>query len=416
MKNQRPKARGENVSDIFEGVRVIELAQFVFVPAAGMMMADHGAEVIKIEPPQGDPYRTLNVGDGRDAAPYNVSMEQNNRGKKSLAVDLKTAQGREALLKLIETADIFLTSLRPQALASLQLEPEDLLARNPHLIYARGNGLGFKGEEAGKAGYDASAFWARGGFAHLLTAPDLDAPTHPRPALGDHASATALLAGISGALFKRERDGKGRVVETSLLQNAAWILSSDLTLARSMDNYQPHQALTKSVRIPLMRAYKTSDGRWIQLMLLSPDRPWPEFCEVIEMPELIDDPRFANGLARQDNGQELSGIITDRIGSRSWAEWRPRFERWQAPWELIRTIHELGEDPQIKANDVIFPLRLANGTEVEVVAGPIAYDGRCRPANPSPSPGLGEHSEALLAEIGYAAGQIAAFRAEGTIV
>ena len=144
------------MTQTFEGVRVVELAQYVFVPASGTLLADHGAEVIKIEPPgTGDPYRTLKIGDGRETAKANLSMEQNNRGKKSVAIDLKSEEGREILLRLIETADVFLTSLRPRALKSLQLDPEDLMARNPRIIYARGNGLGFKGEEFDKAGYDA---------------------------------------------------------------------------------------------------------------------------------------------------------------------------------------------------------------------------------------------------------------------
>ena len=148
---------------VFDGVRVIELAQYVYVPGAGAMMADQGAEVIKIETIEGDPYRTLNVGGGRNLGNINLAMEQNNRGKKSVALDLKSEAGREALLKLVETADVFLTSLRPKAIAALKLDVEDLRARNPKIIYARGNGVGFKGAELNRPGFDASAFWARGG-------------------------------------------------------------------------------------------------------------------------------------------------------------------------------------------------------------------------------------------------------------
>jgi crotonobetainyl-CoA:carnitine CoA-transferase CaiB-like acyl-CoA transferase len=400
------------MTQIFEGVRVIELAQYVFVPAAGTLMADHGAEVIKIEPPVlGDPYRTLKVGDGREMANANLSMEQNNRGKKSLAIDLKNDEGREILLRLIETADVFLTSLRPRALKSLRLEPEDIKARNPRLIYARGNGLGFKGAEADKAGYDASAFWARGGFADLLTAPDAETTTRPRPALGDHASAVSLLAAIASGLFRRERTGQGMVVETSLLQNAAWILSSDLVISRALEGYNPHAGFREGTRQPLMRAYKTSDGRWIQLMLLAPDKPWPEFCEIIGMPELEKDPLFVTGAVRIENGAELCKILTERIGSRTWAEWAPKFLSWNAPWELIRTIHELGEDPQLKASGTVFPMTLSNGVTVQVVAGPMGFDGHCAPDAPTGSPALGEHSDAILGEIGVEQSELARLRA-----
>lgn len=399
------------MTQIFEGVRVIELAQYVFVPAAGTLMADHGAEVIKIEPPvTGDPYRTLKVGDGRETAKANLSMEQNNRTKKSVALDLKNPEGREALLKLIETADVFLTSLRPKALTGLKLDPEDLLARNPRLIYARGNGFGFKGAEADKAGYDASAFWARGGFADLLTTPDADTPARPRPALGDHASATALFGAISAALFRRERTGKGMVAETSLLQNAAWILSSDLTISKSVPGYNPHAGFREGIRQPLMRAYKTSDGRWIQLMLLAPDKPWPSFCHLIERPELIDDPLFATGALRIDNGAALVALITEVIASRTWAEWQPRFDAWDAPWELIRTIHELGNDPQLHAAGAVFPMHLRNGATVDVVAGPFGFNGICAPSNPIGSPDLGEHTDETLASIGYGTQDLARLR------
>jgi len=400
------------MTQIFEGVRVVELAQYVFVPAAGTLMADHGAEVIKIEPPGlGDPYRTLKVGDGRETANANLSMEQNNRGKKSVAIDLKSPEGREVLLKLIETADVFLTSLRPRALKSLRLEPEDLKARNPKLIYARGNGLGFKGDEADKAGYDASAFWARGGFADLLTAPDAETTTRPRPALGDHTSAISLLAAIASGLFRRERNGQGMVVETSLLQTAAWVLSSDLVIARSVEGYNPHAGFRAGTKQPLMRAYKTSDGRWIQLMLLSPDRPWPELCELLALQGLVHDPRFATGTARIENGAALCEILVERIGSRSWAEWGPKFLAWNAPWELISTIHELGDDPQLKAAGTVFPLTLSNGVTVDVVAGPLGFDGVCAPEASAGSPSLGEHSDAILASIGLDASELARLRA-----
>lgn len=404
------------MTKIFEGVRVIELAQYVFVPAATTLMADHGAEVIKIEPPiKGDPYRTLRVGDGRETAKANLSMEQNNRGKKSVAIDLKNEQGREILLKLIETADVFVTSLRPRALTSLRLDPEDLQKINPKLIYARGNGLGFKGEEYDKAGYDASAFWARGGFADMLSAPDADVPTRPRPALGDHASAMSLFAAISAGLFRRERSGEGMVVETSLLQNAAWILSSDLIIARSTPEYDPHAGFASGHRAPLMRAYKTSDNRFIQLMLLAPDKPWPELCKMIGKAELASDPRFVTNADRMQNGAELCAILDEAFGSRNWAEWEPMFRAWNAPWELVQTVHELGEDPQLKAAGTVFQMDLKNGASVDVIAGPIGYDGQSAPAKPVPSPDLGEHSDEILGAIGLGADELERLRSTNII-
>jgi len=206
-------------NQMFKGIRVIELAQFVFVPAAGVLLADLGAEVIKVELVSGDPYRRLKIADGRETGSANLAMEQTTRGKKSIGIDLQTAEGREVLLNLVETADVFLTSLRPQALQRLALGLEELRARNPRIIYVQGNGLGLRGPEADRPGYDASCFWARGGFAHVLT-PAGQYPTRPRPALGDHTGGVYIAFGTASALLHRERPGEASTVETPLLSSA----------------------------------------------------------------------------------------------------------------------------------------------------------------------------------------------------
>ena len=240
---------------IFSGVRIIELAQYVYVPGGSVLLADQGAEVIKIETTgTGDPYRSLRVGDGREVSSVNLAMEQNNRGKKSIALDLKSKEGREAFLALIRTADVFLTSLRPKALRSLHVDPDDLWAVNPKLIYVRGNGLGFRGAEADKPGFDASAFWARGGMAYVMSPPGQPLTT-PRAALGDHSGSMALAFGISGALFRREKTGKGTLVETSLLATAVWMLSSDVTYSQ-VPGYLAHNPDRN--RFPLMTAYRNT--------------------------------------------------------------------------------------------------------------------------------------------------------------
>ena len=275
--------------------------------------------------------------------------------------------------------------------------------------------MDFKGEEFNKAGYDASAFWARGGFADLLTAPDADVPTRPRPALGDHTSAMSLLAGISSALFRRERTGKGMVVETSLLQNAAWVLSSDLVYSRNNDAYDPHAGFASGHTAPLMRAYKTSDGRFIQLMLLAPDKPWPELCAMIEQPELATDPRFVTNADRIKNGAELCDILDTAFRAKAWADWAPLFLKWNAPWELISNLKELGNDPQLQAAGTVFKMPLKSGEEVDVVAGPIGFDYECAPSKPVCSPALGEHSDEVLASIGISGDELARLRAANIV-
>ena len=400
---------------IFEGVRIIELAQYVFVPGASALLVDQGAEVIKIETIDGgDPYRSLKVHDGREIGTVNLAMELNNHGKKSIALDLKSEEGRELLLTLLETADVFLTSLRPQALDRLRLGVDDVRARNPRLIYARGNGLGFKGEEAGKAGFDASAFWARGGFAHLLTRPDAKHPTRSRPALGDHAGSVSMAMGIAGALFRRERTGEATVVETSLLANAMWILSGDITYSQA-PAFDEHAYMSQEDRFPLMTAYRTRDNRWIQLMLLAPDAFWPGLCTMLDLHECLDDPRFTTGQARMENGPELAAMIRARIAEHDWAHWQPLFEAWNAPWELVRSIREVAADPQAIANGMVYDMALDDGVHVRLVAGPVAFDGQAAPPHPRPAPAYGEHTEAILTAAGITAEQQVALRERGVV-
>jgi crotonobetainyl-CoA:carnitine CoA-transferase CaiB-like acyl-CoA transferase len=394
---------------IFAGVRIVELAQFVFVPGATMMLADQGAEVIHVESVgAGDPYRNLRVGDGREVGSVNLAMEQNNRGKKSIALDLKSDDGRTAMLRLIESADVFVTSLRPKAIRALRLDVHDLRARNPRLIYARGNGLGYQGEELNKPGFDASVFWARTGMCDAFTLPGADAPS-PRPAFGDHSAATSLAYAIAGALYRRAVSGEPSVVETSLLQTGVWMLSQDLTYAQA-PGYQVHPP---GRRLPLMQAYRTKDGRKIQLMLLDPRPHWPSLCEMLGLPHLIDDPRFCDNDARMRNAQALSALLAERIGQFDWAHWQALFEDWDAPWELIRTILEVPEDPQVVANDLIFHTPSPNGGELRLVSGPATFDGRAAPLAVRRAPLMGEHTDELLEQAGYSAQAIAELKTRG---
>jgi crotonobetainyl-CoA:carnitine CoA-transferase CaiB-like acyl-CoA transferase len=395
-------------SGIFEGVRIVELAQYVFVPGASVMLADLGAEVIHVEPPKiGDPYRQLAIGDGREAGGVNLAMEQNNRNKKSLCLDLKSEEGYQALLDLLKTADVFLTSLRPKALAGLKLDPETLKQVNPRLIYARGNGLGFRGPEFNKPGFDAASFWARGGMAYVMSRPGQPL-TGPRPALGDHTGSMGLAFGIASALYRRAVTGEAPLVENSLLANAVWVLSSDVTYSQ-MQGYVVHHP--ENNRFPLMKTYGTRDGRHILLMLLDPRPYWRNFCKLIDIEHLADDPRFADAKARIQNGDELAGIIAEKIGARSWAQWKPQFEQFDAPWELIADMNDVANDPQVLANEMIFPITAPNGQTVNVVAGPVAFDGKSVSVIPRGSPDMGQHTDEVLASIGYTAERIADLKA-----
>ncbi len=391
---------------IFSGVRVIELAQYVYVPGAGVMLADQGAEVIKIETIEGDPYRTLKAGGDRNLGNINIAMEQNNRNKKSVALDLKSDEGREALLKLIETADVFLTSLRPKAIKGLRLDVDDLRARNPKLIYVRGNGAGFRGPEANRPGYDASAFWARGGACYAFTRPG-EQPTSPRPAYGDHTGSVALAFGIASALFHRAQTGEATVVENSLLATAAWVLSGDLTLVQ-LPQYQTHPKV--SMRRPLTYSYAARDGKLIQLMILNAQPRWAALCKVFGLEEIESDPRFATDDARNSNGDALIEILTARIATRDFADWEPLLEAIDIPWELISSIEDVTKDPQVHANGMMRKMAVGE-VQVDIVAGPTSFDEKLFSREPVASPKLGADTAELLARAGYSAEAIADMKA-----
>lgn len=399
-----------NGGGIFAGVRVVELAQYVFAPGAGMLLADQGAEVIKIEPVgKGDPYRSLKIGDGRETKAGNLAMEQNNRGKKSLALDLKSEAGRNALLALIATADVFLTSLRPKALTSLRLDVDDVRAANPAIIYARGNALGFQGTQVNKPGFDGSAFWARGGAAFTMSPPGQPL-TPSRPAMGDHLGSMNLAFGIASALYRRTMTGEPSVIETSLLSTAIWMLSSDITYSQ-VPAYVVHRS--NAAHLPLIGAYPTRDGRLVQLMLLDPQPYWPTLCKMLGAPEMAEDPRFVDIPARLAHPAELTAALRALFAARDWAEWEPIFEAWDAPWELVRNIHEVANDPEAIANHLYFDIPMGDGNLIRAVTGPVLFDGAAMAVAPHRAPHLGEHTDELLRSAGLDDATIAELKASG---
>lgn len=400
-------------SGSLHGVRIVELAQFVFVPASSAILSDHGAEVIKVEPPEGDPYRSLKIADGRQTADVNFAMEQNNRNKKSVGIDLKTREGHEAFKALIATADVFITSIRPDTLERLGLGMAALRAVNPRLIYVRGNGLGFKGPEANRPGFDASCFWARGGFAGALSIGH-DRLVRQRPGLGDHSAAMAMAMGITMALFRRERTGEPSLIEVSLLATAMWALSSDVTQAQSPD-YSVEAMAAVEFRMPLTRAYRTRDGRWIQLMFLDPGRYWRGLCMHLGVPDLADDPRFDSVANRAANGRDLAGVLDEIFGRADYVTWKAAFDGFDAPWELVQTVQEVLDDPQAVANGYVFETEVREGLNVRVVAGPVSVDGSPMHAIPCRAPQLGEHTDEVLGSLGYDGDRLAAVRQAGGI-
>jgi crotonobetainyl-CoA:carnitine CoA-transferase CaiB-like acyl-CoA transferase len=372
----------------FEGVRVVELAQWVFVPVAGALLADWGADVVHVEHLRGDPYRGLATqGIGTDRDGVNLSMALANRGKQSIALDVQQEAGLAVLHQMLASADVFLTSLRPAALSRLGLDADVLTERYPKLVYARGNGFGARGPDADQAGYDSSAFWARGGLAYMLTPPERDEPINQRGAMGDRNGAMALAFGISAALLERTRTGKGAVVDVSLLATAMWTLSSDVLAA--LDGDAPAPMSGRGAFNPLVGSYRTSDRRHIQLV----------FCRLIDRPELADDPRFANMAARRTNAAECVALLDEEFGRRTFAECKELLSKIDAPWAPVQSITELLEDSQVVANGYIGDVVIDGETAYRLPAVPVQFDGR--PPELRRAPEHGEHTETILAELGY---------------
>jgi crotonobetainyl-CoA:carnitine CoA-transferase CaiB-like acyl-CoA transferase len=398
----------------FEGVRVVELAQWVFVPVAGALLADWGADVVHIERLEGDPYRGLATqGIGSERNGVNLSLALANRGKRSLALDVQQPSGLEVLHRLLESADVFLTNVRPKALRRLGLDAETLTAAHPGLIYARGHGYGARGPDADHAGYDSSAFWARGGLAHVLTPADRDYPIGQRGAMGDRNGAMALAFGISAALLKRTRTGRGSLVDVSLLATAMWTLSSDVLAALGGDS--PHAVAGRGPMInPVVGAYRTKDGRHIQLVFLEGDRYWADFCRLIGRDELAGDPRFDSLQARRQNAAACVALLDEEFGRRTFAEWKELLRGIDAPWAPIQSVPELLDDPQVVANGYISDVVIDGETAYQLPAVPVQFDGN--PPALRRAPEHGEDTETILTELGYAWEEIIGLKEAGVIL
>lgn len=386
---------------VMQGVRVLEVAEHTFVPAASALLADWGAEVVKIEHVErGDAMRGLASSGiavmGRDV---HVLLEHSNRGKQSLGLDLTSADGLDLLHRLAATCDVFLTNKLPGVRTKLHIDVDDIRAANPDIIYVRGTGQGERGPEADRGAYDALAYWYRAGVAKGMMHPEDDGPPPPpAPAFGDSIGAMTIAGGIMGALFHRERTGEATTVDVSLLGVGLWSMGAALAL--SLQNDVPWAPPPRGAPPgnPLVNTYRTSDDRFVSLCCLQPGRYWAEACEVLGLPELATDERFADVLSLMAHVAEATAAVRDAFASRPAAEWRERLSGFSGQWAMVQDTIEAAADHQAVANGYVSDCETAAGIPFQLATAPVQYDGVPAPAQRAPE--FNEHGDAILADLG----------------
>lgn len=405
------------MEDVLAGVKVLEVAQFWFVPSAGAVLADWGADVIKIEHPErGDGQRGLaSAGISMEIGGVDFLVQQPNRGKRSVGLDLARPEGRELLYRLAEQCDVFVTNFLPDARRKLGIEVEDIRARNPRAIYVRGSGFGDKGPERGKGGYDASAFWTRGGLAEAFTPQGLETPVSQRPAFGDGIGGLTIAGGICAALFRRERTGEPSVIDVSLLATAMWVLSPDIVASGLLgsDGGLPKMGRGTPPN-PLVNYYRTADDRWLILLMLQADRHWPELCEAVGRPELAGDARFADMKSRFENREACVAILDEIFRGRRLAEWRQVLGPIDGPWAPMQRPGELATDPQAVANGYLCEVDGGRRGRFRLVASPVQFDGEAPALRRGPE--MGEHTDEVLLELGLSWDELLEAKASGAVL
>jgi crotonobetainyl-CoA:carnitine CoA-transferase CaiB-like acyl-CoA transferase len=394
---------------VLEGLKVVELATYIAAPGAGGILADWGAEVIKIESPQGDPMRRFldNLSADLKGSP---PFELDNRGKRSVVLDIAKPAAREAAIRLAKQADVFLTNVRPAALKRSGLDWESLHAQNPRLIYASVTGYGLHGPDADKPGFDVAAFWARTGVASL-TAPKGMEPFPIRTGMGDHTCSLATVSAILAAVVERARTGEGRLVETSLMRSGVYAIGSDMSVQLRLGRIASTRPREQAVN-PLVNFFKTAEGRWLCLLPREGGKDFPVIAAAAGRPELADDPRFARARDRRVNGAELVRALDEAFAGISMDEAAARLDAADIVWSPVQTPAELAADPQAEAAGCFVMAPDGQGGHDRAPAAPARFAG-ADDGPKGPTPKLGEHSRGVLEEVGFSAAQIDAMFAAG---
>lgn len=393
-----------------DGVKVVELGVWIAGPACGGILADWGAEVVKIEPPAGDPSRTFRSMLGTDM-PTNPIFEMDNRSKRSIAIDLTTDAGRAIAEDLIAAADVLVTNVRLAGLERLGLDPDSVTRRHPALIYAAVTGYGMQGEDADRAAFDIAAFWARSGIAHLLTPPGGD-PPFQRGGMGDHNTGLAAAAAVCAALYHREKTGEGQVVSTSLMREGLYTISFDLSVLLGW-GLTLEIGQREKMGNPTTNNYSSADGKRFWIVGLEGDRHWPPLARIVGHPEWLDDERYADRRGRRVNAAELIAELDAIFASKPMDEWIEIFATEPDHfWAPVHTPEDLLADPQFYASGAL--VEVPDGaTTTNMIATPADF-GATPWAPRGMAPDLGEHTREILGELGRES-EVESLLANGTV-
>lgn len=402
-----------------DGIRVLEVAQFTFTPSAGAVLADWGADVIKVEHAvTGDAQRGLRLGTGGAAVgSFQPLMEHPNRGKRSIGLALETDGGREVLYELARRSDVFVVNFLPDARRRLRIDLDDIRSVNPEIVYVRGSAHGQRGPDAEKGGYDSATFWSRAGSAMGATPPDSPRVIGmPAGAYGDSIGGMTIAGGIAGALFARERTGETSVVDVSLIGVGMWAMGLSINNAMLLGEDMPVPTLTAPANAavnPTIGNFRTADGRWINLTMLQPGRYWADLCAHLELDELVADERFNTAEKLMANASEAGRLVSERIASRPLAAWVERFATLEGQWAPNQTPLEVASDPQALANGYVLAVHDEDGNERQLVASPVQFDET--PPSLRRAPQFAEHTDEILRELGHSEDAIIDLKVAGAV-
>ena len=400
---------------LLRGVKVIEHATYYAAPGAGGILSDWGAEVIKIEPPGGDPVRTNfpTAGTGKEHLTNNPAFDGDNRGKKSIVVDTRTEDGREVVRRLAETADVFLTNVRPGGIERSGLGYDVLSKRNPKLVYCALTGYGLEGPDANAPGFDVASFWSRSGLARL-TAPK-GAELFPiRTAAGDHTTSIAAVAAINAALIQALKTGKGQLVDVSLLRTGLYTLHTDLAIQLFFGRNASTRPRAEAYN-PLTNFFRTKDDAWICIVARAGKADLPRMARAFELPGIETDPRFQDGKSRRDHAAEITAMFDNAFARFTHEEMAARLTAEEIAWAPAQTLADVAVDPQVHAAGGIVDMPAQDGVSTfRSPGGPARFHG-VDDGPKGPGPRLGQHTREILGSIGYSPADIDAMYAGKSI-